>query len=105
MTQKSPPLRDKKYLKYLRNQPCVVTGRRATDSESVVACHIRAGHGGGMGLKPGDDCTLPMLASVHRLQHSMGEVAFWRKHIPADILMRAVVAWAKARYLGRNAEQ
>ncbi len=105
MTQKSPPLRDKPWLLAQRNMACVVTGRRASDNESVVACHIRAGHGGGMGLKPGDDCTLPMLASVHRLQHSMGEEAFWRKHIPADILMRAVVAWAKERYAEREKER
>ena len=102
---KSPPLRDKAWLIKQRGDGCVVTGRAATDSESVVACHVRAGQGGGMGLKPGDDCTLPMINSMHQLQGQMGEIAFWRKYVPGDILMRAVVQWANERHSAWRDEQ
>ena len=56
-----------------------------------------------MGLKPGDDCTLPMLNSLHQEQHRIGEVTFWRLHLPGDVLMRAVVGWANERYAAGKA--
>jgi len=39
-----------------------------------------------------------LLASEHAKQHVMGEVAFWRRYVPADVLMAGVVRWREEVY-------
>ena len=72
---KTKYIRDKRHLKFISTLPCVVTG-----SNEVQASHIRSGMGG-MGLKSGDNCVLPLNWEVHQRQHAMGsEAAFWAKY-------------------------
>lgn len=73
---KNPPLRDPAYLKWLREQPCIVTGRRGNDNETVDPAHFRWGTDGGMGLKPSDCYALPLLHSEH-LSQGNGEPSYW----------------------------
>lgn len=95
--QKTRPLRDRKYLNSYRNASCYTCG--AQDG-TVVGAHIRHGHGGGMGLKPGDDMTLPLCAKCHARQGA-GESAFWDKVYNAGRLDGVLIAKAVAlaRYL------
>lgn len=90
-------IRDPKHLIALRDMPCFVTRKRATDSESVVAAHIRSGTDGGMGMKPSDCYTLPLLNSEHQKQHALGEVRYWLEVVNEDprILMMLLASYAK----------
>lgn len=57
------------YLKFVRSLPCIITGRKASDTDPVVAHHL-IGHGEGkMGGKAHDLFTMPMLASEHQRFH------------------------------------
>lgn len=65
-------IRNKKHLEFIRSLSCCVCGSIPCD-----AAHIRKGTGGGMGMKPGDDCVIPLCRSCHMGQHRTGEVSFW----------------------------
>lgn len=78
--------RDKAYLKFVRDQPCCVTGATA----ATVAHHVRISGAGGVGLKPSDYLTVPLDYAVHMKLHSMGEGAFWCEVgvKPGDVIER-----------------
>ena len=69
---KTKLIRDRKYLDSYRAAACYACG--AHDG-TVVGAHIRAGFFG-LGVKPGDDMTLPLCAECHARQGA-GEAAFW----------------------------
>jgi len=69
---KQPKIRSKKHLKFIASLPCLIC--RRTD---VQAAHIRHGNGAGMGLKSGDDCTVPLCIACHANQHENGEEMWW----------------------------
>lgn len=71
---KTKNLRDSRHLDFIRSLPCCCCGK---SSEPSQAAHVRLGNGGGMGMKPGDDFTIPMCAGCHHSQHQKGERAFW----------------------------
>lgn len=100
MNPKRPPVRDAKYLAEVREMECCVT---ATPGPSDPA-HIRYGLGGGMGMKPGDDCVLPLKHDLHQIQHQVGEVVFWAKYLPMnpDLLMKCVKAYARELYRSKR---
>lgn len=76
MTLKIPTRRDKKHLKFVASLPCIKCYSTPCD-----AAHIRLRTGGGMGMKPGDDWTVPLCHMHHRAQHQIGEATFWGLHI------------------------
>lgn len=69
---KTPPLRDRKYLDWLRTQPCVVSNCNETEP-----AHLRWHTDGGTGMKPSDCYAFPLHYSLHRKQHQIGEPEFW----------------------------
>ena len=71
---KTKTVRDSRHLDFIRELPCCVCGKSSGKSQ---AAHVRLGNGGGMGMKPGDDFTIPMCAACHHSQHQKGERAFW----------------------------
>lgn len=73
MKGKTP--RSRKYLSWIRTQPCCVTGAQV----GVQAAHVRLGNGGGIALKPSDYRTLPLSAEQHARQHRIGERTFWEE--------------------------
>ena len=94
MLQKTKPLRDRKYLNSFRDAACYACGVK---DETVVAAHIRHGQGGGMGMNPPDDLTLPLCRACHEAQHRVGEHAFWQCHFGGHgvISQDMAVEWAK----------
>ena len=94
MNLKRPPLRDNKYLLWLRTQPCILTGQYA-DHESIVAMHVGTS---GRGMKSPDDEALPVCNSLHQEGHQSGEITMLREHAP-DWLLRAMArAYAREMY-------
>ena len=78
MIPKHKPLRDRKYLDFLREQPCVVTGRMGnSDVESVDPAHFRWNTDGGTSMKSSDFFANPLIHSEHVLQGDMGEPKYW----------------------------
>lgn len=76
----APPRKHKRYLQWLHELPCVVSGR---EGEGVQAAHLRAGNldygkpqSGGQ-QKPSDMWCLPLWHEEHAKQHSMNEEAYW----------------------------
>lgn len=69
---KTPRISDKNHLVFIRTLPCVRTGRK-----TVQAAHIRMGTNGGMGMKPGDNFSLPLDYREHERQHRIGESQYW----------------------------
>ena len=96
---KTKPIRDRKYLNSYRDAVCYLCN--AYDG-TVVGAHIRHGFYG-LGIKPGDDMTLPLCAKCHADQGA-GEVAFWDKVYGHDGINRAKAA-ARRRYHQWKAEQ
>ncbi|MEE7442648.1 hypothetical protein MOR12E_28755 [Methylobacterium oryzae] len=64
---------DPSHLRFIRSLPCCACYRAGAQ-----AAHVRRGGGGGMGLKPPDNCCVPLCADCHREQHNRGEVSFWK---------------------------
>jgi len=75
MTQKTKPIRDKKYLRWIAGHNCINCD--AYDVGTIVAAHIRWGHEGGTSLKPGDDLTVPLCFDCHADQEAHPGPEWW----------------------------
>jgi len=89
-----PIVRDPAYIKHLRKERCLFTGRRATASESVDPMHIGTA---GKGIKT-DDEAIPALHSIHMESHQHGEISMFRKRLPDSVLREALRAYARSLY-------
>lgn len=97
-----PIIRDPAYLIHLRSQPCLITGQRATEHESVVAAHLGTA---GKGLKSSDDCAIPLLNRLHHQSHASGEVSMLRREAPDWLIREAFRALARQYYAEWKADQ
>lgn len=88
-------IRDRKYLDWLRDQPCILTGWRGSEHECVDPAHVGTR---GKGLKSSDDEALPIRHSLHAKGHHTGEVSMLREHAPDDVLRDAFRALAREMY-------
>ena len=86
------PIRYRKYLDYLRTQPCIITGKRG---EEIDPAHLGSL---GRGIKRSDAEVLPLANWLHRHGHTHGEAAMWREFLPADVLMEALRCYAREQY-------
>lgn len=75
---RSKPLRNKRHRQFVNQLPCAVC-----HAEPSECAHVRIGFLA-LGMKPGDNLTVPLCAGCHRTgpkaQHSMNESAFWAMH-------------------------
>lgn len=61
------PWRSKKYIKWLKTQPCVISGLPADDPHHII------GHGfSGMGTKAPDWAMIPLNREIHTELHTIG---------------------------------
>lgn len=86
------PIRDRKYLDWLRTQPCLIEGMRG---ENVEPCHISTM---GKGIKSSDDECIPLFHHHHAKAHSLGEVRYLFDHLPLSVLRRMLKLYAKEIY-------
>jgi len=89
------PIRDRKYLDYLRTQPCLLTGVTGGDYEGVDPMHIGTR---GKGLKSADDEAIPVIHHLHSRGHHLGEISMLREHAPDSVLRAAFRALARELY-------
>lgn len=96
LRQREPRQKDAKHLDFIRAQPCCICG----DNTSTEAAHIRTAslaHGKrhtGMQEKASDKWTLPLCNAHHREQHTMNEMAFWKRY-GIDPFMKALTMRAR----------
>lgn len=83
------PIRDRKFLAFVRSLPCVVCGRQ----RGVEAAHTSAGERG-MAQKVSDRLAIPLCVPHHREYHSLGEKAFAQRH---SLDIRAIVGTLNQR--------
>lgn len=91
-------VKDKKYLDWIRKQPCVVTGMDFTQTD-IVAHHIRMGGNAGVGQKPSDYRTIPLTALEHARLHQGVEREYYEsRNLEVDtILMDLALRWERSQ--------
>jgi hypothetical protein len=70
---KQPIIRDEKHRRFISELPCMICA-----TSPCQAAHIRHGFYA-MGMKPGDDLTVPLCPPHHAAQHQMNEQEFWQR--------------------------
>lgn len=80
MLTKKGPLRDPEHLVRVRSLACIICGWDATEAHHIRECFPRS-----MGVRIGDDKTLPMCRKHHNELHRSSRT-FWegRAHVPVD---------------------
>jgi hypothetical protein len=94
---KIKPKRNKKYMEFVRNQECCLTGMDGNDAQSVDPHHEPiAGHGT-MGGKPCDSRCVPI---AHYLHCEMEDVnssrrAVWKRYgvDPESVILKMQLRW------------
>lgn len=77
----SKRIKDKPYLEWIHELPCIVTGRLGVEAAHISYPEPRYGKlGRGLGAKESDRWCIPLSPAEHRNQHSMGERAYWAAH-------------------------
>ena len=85
------------YIKFIREQPCIVTGMRA------VPHHVRTIGDSGIGCKPPDYYSIPIDPVMHiEVLHRHGEQSFYDKQFinPEREIIKLLI-----RYIERQNEQ
>jgi hypothetical protein len=68
------------HLDFIRGRACLACGKTV----GVVAAHVRKGTDGAAKKKPSDYFTVPLCDYCHRVQHQIGEPAFWTAQLTFD---------------------
>ena len=103
MMQRSPRVRDREYLDFIRSLPCLLCG----DNTSVEAAHVRMAcaqvdkRAVGIGEKADDCWTVPLCGKHHRSQHTRAERLFWSEHAVDPLLACLALGFA---YVNDNRE-
>jgi hypothetical protein len=72
------PRQNESHLRWVRSLPCSVKGEYCRGP--VHAHHVRENTGGGTGLKPGSEWTVPLCESHHMAGHTRGWETFQAEH-------------------------
>ena len=73
------PTKNKDYLSFIHELPCVVSGKSPVQAAHLSYAAPRYGHyGRGKGSKAPDRWALPLHADEHSRQHSGNEEQFWK---------------------------
>jgi hypothetical protein len=81
-------IRSKEHLRFVAQQPCLICGRKPSHAH-----HIRYAQPKGLGLKVGDEFTVPLCAIHHSENHATGEERRWWQERRIDPLAVAQDLW------------
>lgn len=100
-----------KYLDFIRQLPCIVTGRRPVEAAHISFAEPRYGKlGRGKASKESDLWTVPLHPDEHRKQHDGNERAYWQS-VGIDPCVVALALYAhfpdleRAELIIRNIER
>lgn len=85
-------IRNKAHLKFVGSQPCLVCGRAPSDAH-----HLRFAQPKAVGLKAGDDHTVPLCRYHHRALHAAGDERLWWTQRGQDPTKEAERLWLLSR--------
>jgi hypothetical protein len=94
----APQIRNASHLAWIRGHVCSVNASDCSDR--IEAAHVRTGTDGGMGVKPGDNWTIPLCSDHHHDQHQVGEAQFERYH-SIDMKAIAQALWQRSPHRPR----
>lgn len=89
---KEKTFRSKKYLDFIKRQPCFICGNTPVDS------HHETMSGKGTGLKGPDNQTLPLCYHHHTERHNMGRESFYSRYGYYNDLWKTWVMIYQSRY-------
>jgi hypothetical protein len=89
---KTPRRRDKRHLRFISAQPCLVCGRAPSDAHHVRFTEPRA-----LGRKVSDEFTVPLCRAHHRALHTSGKEQAWWADLGIDPLRVAQQLWNETR--------
>jgi hypothetical protein len=81
-------LRDKRHLRFVASQPCLICGRQPADPH-----HLRFAQPRALGLKVSDEFTVPLCRGHHRQLHQAGNEVAWWEGLKIDALLIANGFW------------
>ena len=79
--------RDRNHINFVKTLPCLVCGQTPCDAH-----HIRRGSNSGVGIKPGDNLTIPLCHAHHMEVHNVGELTCLYK----------IGGWEKCKVLAKQ---
>jgi hypothetical protein len=85
-------VRDKKHLRYVAAQPCLLCSATPSDAHHIGFAQPRA-----LGRKVGDEFTVPLCRAHHRELHHSGNEAAWWHDMGIDPLEIAKELWAESQ--------
>lgn len=72
---------DGKHLAFIRELPCLITGRQPVEAAHISFASAAYGKRERGKSEKADDCwTVPLCPEKHREQHEGNEIAFWSRH-------------------------
>jgi hypothetical protein len=86
--------RDKTHLRFVAKQPCLICGRQPCDAH-----HLRFAQSRGLGIKVGDEFTVPLCRGHHRELHRAGNEATWWRTKGVDAMGAAQKLWIETHPL------
>ena len=84
--------RDKRHLRFVALQPCLLCGRSPSDPH-----HLRFAQPRAMGRKTSDEFVVPLCRTHHRQNHQVGDERAWWAAIAIDPLLTAERLWQVSR--------
>jgi hypothetical protein len=91
-TVKTVRRRDKKHLRYVCSQPCLVCGRVPSEAH-----HLRFAEPRALGRKVSDEFTVPLCRGHHRELHNRGNERAWWETFKIDPIPIAQCLWGATR--------
>ncbi len=85
-------LRDKRHLRFVARQPCLVCGRAPADPH-----HLRFAQPRALGRKPSDEFVVPLCRLHHDEAHRVGDEAAWWERLRIDPIAIALGLWRRSR--------
>jgi hypothetical protein len=87
-------IRDREHVRHVIKQPCLVCGRRPSDSH-----HLRFAQSRALGCKVSDEFTVPVCRAHHREIHRCGDEESWWRNTRIDALAAARALWLETHPL------
>jgi ERF superfamily len=91
-------VRDRDHVRHVAKQPCLICGRRPSDSH-----HLRFAQSRALGRKVSDEFTVPLCRGHHREVHRCGDEAAWWAKIGIEPTAAARALWLETHPLPKAA--